>query len=279
MNNVKKIKLKDFEIGGDKLTIIAGPCVIESDEVLEKTAAELKRITQKLGINYVFKSSYDKANRSSLSNYRGPGLKKGLEMLANIKKKFDVPVLTDVHCEEEAKAAAKVVDIIQIPAFLCRQTDLLVTAAKTGAIVNIKKGQFLAPEQMKALIEKVSQSGNSEILVTERGTTFGYNNLVTDFRAIPIMQQFGYPVIFDATHSVQLPGAGGECSGGDRKFVPVLAKSAVAAGANALFFEIHPNPDEALCDGPNMLALSDAEKVFKVCKEIFDIVRGEGVNG
>lgn len=273
MSEVKKIKLKDFEIGGDKLTIIAGPCVIESQEVLEKTAAELKRIAQKLGINYIFKSSYDKANRSSLKNYRGPGLQKGLEMLADIKKKFDVPVLTDVHSEEEAKAAAKVVDIIQIPAFLCRQTDLLVTAAKTGAIVNIKKGQFLAPEQMKALIEKVSQSGNSEILVTERGTTFGYNNLVTDFRAIPIMQEFGYPVIFDATHSVQLPGAGNECSSGDRRFVPVLAKSAVAAGANALFFEIHPNPDKALCDGPNMLALSDAEEVFKVCKEIFEVVR------
>lgn len=274
MSEVKKIKLKDFEIGGDKLTIIAGPCVIESEEVLEKTAAELKRITQKLDINFVFKSSYDKANRSSLNNYRGPGIKKGLDMLAKVKKHFDLPLLTDVHTEEEAKMAAKVVDIIQIPAFLCRQTDLLVTAAKTGKIVNIKKGQFLAPEQMKSLINKIVQSGNSNILVTERGTTFGYNNLVSDFRAIPIMQEFGYPIIFDATHSVQLPGAGGECSGGDRRFVPLLAKSAVAAGANVLFFEIHPNPDEALCDGPNMIALSDAESLFKVCKEIFEIVKG-----
>lgn len=273
MNEVKKIKLRDFELGGDKLTIVAGPCVIESEEVLEKTAAELKRITQKLGINYVFKSSYDKANRSSLNNYRGPGIKKGLEMLDSIKKKFDVPLLTDVHTEEEAKQAAKVVDIIQIPAFLCRQTDLLVTAAKTGKIVNIKKGQFLAPEQMKALIEKVSQSGNSDIIVTERGTTFGYNNLVSDFRAIPIMQEFGYPVMFDATHSVQLPGAGCGCSSGDRRFVGLLAKAAVASGANALFFEVHPNPDEALCDGPNMIALSDAEDLFKKCKEIFEIVK------
>lgn len=274
MNKVRKIKLRDFEIGGDKLTIIAGPCVIESEEVLEKTCAELKRITQKLDINFAFKSSYDKANRSSLNNYRGPGIKKGLEMLARIKKQFDVPVLTDVHTEEEAKMAAKVVDIIQIPAFLCRQTDLLVTAAKTGKIVNIKKGQFLAPEQMKPLIEKVAQSGNSNIIVTERGTTFGYNNLVSDFRSIPLMQEFGYPVIFDATHSVQLPGAGGECSGGDRRFVSLLAKSAVAAGANALFFEVHPNPDEALCDGPNMIALSDAEDLFKKCQEIFEIIRG-----
>ncbi|MBP7211973.1 3-deoxy-8-phosphooctulonate synthase, partial [bacterium] len=183
------------------------------------------------------------------------------------------PIVTDIHAPEQAKIASEVADILQIPAFLCRQTDLLVSAGNTGKIVNIKKGQFLAPEQMKPLIKKVENTGNSNILVTDRGTTFGYNNLVTDFRAVPIMQTFGYPVVFDATHSVQLPGANGECSGGDRRFVPVLARSAMAAGANALFFEVHPNPDKALCDGANMISLDSAEALFKVCKEIFELVR------
>ncbi|MFA7659528.1 MAG: 3-deoxy-8-phosphooctulonate synthase [Candidatus Gastranaerophilaceae bacterium] len=273
MSEVKKIKLNDFQIGSDKLTILAGPCVIETMDILEKTAEGLKSITQKLDLNFVFKASFDKANRSSLNAYRGPGIEKGLEMLAKIKKDFNLPIVTDIHTPEQAKIAAEVADILQIPAFLCRQTDLLVAAAKTGKIINIKKGQFLAPEQMKSLIKKVEDSGNSNITVTERGTTFGYNNLVSDFRAIPIMQEFGYPVIFDATHSVQLPGAEGECSGGDRRFVPILAKSAVAAGADGLFFEVHPDPDKALCDGPNMIALSDAESLFRVCKEIFEIVR------
>jgi len=273
MTEMNKIKLRDFEIGGDKLTILAGPCVIETQEILERTAEELKIITQKLDMNFVFKSSFDKANRSSINSYRGPGIDKGLEMLAKIKKDFGVPIVTDIHSCEEAKIAAEVADILQIPAFLCRQTDLLIAAAKTGKIVNIKKGQFLAPEQMGSLIKKVEESGNLNITLTERGTTFGYNNLVSDFRAIPIMQGFGYPIIFDATHSVQLPGAGGECSGGDRRFVPILAKSAVAAGADGLFFEVHPNPNEALCDGPNMIAITDAENLFKVCKEIFEIVR------
>lgn len=275
MIDVRKIKLKDFEIGGDKLTILAGPCVIETQDILEKTAEKLKEITQKLDINFVFKASYDKANRSSLDSYRGPGIEKGLKMLAKIKKDFDVPIVTDIHNPEQAYFAAEVADILQIPAFLCRQTDLLVAAAKTGKIVNIKKGQFLAPEQMKPLIKKVEDSGNSNILLTDRGTSFGYNNLVSDFRSVPIMQELGYPVIFDATHSVQLPGMMGECSGGDRRFVPVLAKSAIAAGANGLFFEVHPDPDKALCDGPNMLALQNVEELFKICKEIFGIV---GVN-
>lgn len=273
MINVKKIKLKDFEVGGNKLTILAGPCVIENYEVLEQTATKLKEIAEKLDINFVFKSSFDKANRSSIDSYRGPGIQKGLEMLAKIKKDFDIPIVTDIHLPEQAEIAAKVADILQIPAFLCRQTDLLVAAAKTGKIINIKKGQFLAPEQMKPLIKKVEDAGNSQILLTDRGTTFGYNNLVTDFRAIPIMQELGYPVIFDATHSVQLPGAQGECSGGDRRFVPLLAKSAVAAGANALFFEVHPEPDKALCDGPNMIALENAELLFESCKDIFEIVK------
>jgi len=273
MVEVKKIKLRDFEIGGDKLTILAGPCVIENWEVLAKTAERLKEITQKLDINFVFKSSFDKANRSSLNAYRGPGIERGLELLLKIKKDFDVPIVTDIHSPEQAKIAAEVADIIQIPAFLCRQTDLLVAAAKTGKIINIKKGQFLAPEQMQPLIKKVEESGNSNITLTERGTTFGYNNLVSDFRAIPIMQDFAYPVIFDATHSVQLPGANCECSGGDRRFVPVLAKAALAAGVDGLFFEIHPNPDEALCDGPNMIALEDAQKLFEICKKIFETVK------
>lgn len=271
--DIKKIKLKDFEIGGDKLTILAGPCAAESQEILEVTARKLKEVTQKLGINFVFKSSFDKANRSSITSYRGPGMEKGLEMLKAIKDKFDLPIVTDIHTPEQAEPVSEVADIIQIPAFLCRQTDLLVAAAKTGKIVNIKKGQFLAPEQMEPLIKKVEDSGNNNILLTDRGTTFGYNNLVVDFRAVPIMQSFGYPVVFDATHSVQLPGAQGNCSGGDRRFVPVLAKSAMAAGANVLFFEVHPEPDNAKCDGPNMIALDDAELLFKMCKDIFELVR------
>ena len=270
---MREIKLRDFTIGGNKLTILAGPCVIESMDIMEETAKTLKEITTKLDINFVFKSSFDKANRSSLNNYRGPGLEKGLKILAEIKEKYNIPIVTDIHSAEQAAPVSEVADILQIPAFLCRQTDLLVAAAKTGKIVNIKKGQFLAPEQMKGLIKKVEDSGNPNILVTDRGVTFGYNNLVVDFRAIPIMSSFGCPVIFDATHSVQLPGANGCSSGGDRRFVPTLARAAMAAGANGLFFEIHPEPDKALCDGPNMLPLADAEKEFKMCKNIFTLVR------
>lgn len=273
MERMRTVKLKDFEIGGEKLTIFAGPCVAESIEILDITAKRLREITAKLGINFVFKSSFDKANRSSITSYRGPGIGKGLEMLSEIKAKYNVPVVTDIHLPEQAAIAADVADVLQIPAFLCRQTDLLVAAAKTGKIINIKKGQFLAPEQMGTLVKKVEDSGNKNILLTDRGVTFGYNNLVVDFRGIPIMQNFGYPVVFDATHSVQLPGANGSCSGGDRRFVPVLAKAAMGAGANALFFEVHPDPDKALCDGPNMLSLESAEEVFSVCKKIFDVVR------
>lgn len=273
MEIIKKLKLKDFEIGGDKLTILAGPCAAESMEILDETAKGLKKITKKLDINFVFKSSFDKANRSSINSYRGPGLEKGLEMLQTIKSKYDIPIVTDIHTPDQAEPVSEVADILQIPAFLCRQTDLLVAAAKTGKIVNIKKGQFLAPEQMGPLVKKVEDSGNNNILLTDRGTSFGYNNLVVDFRAIPIMLEFGYPVVFDATHSVQLPGANGTSSGGDRRFVPSLAKAAMAAGANALFFEVHPDPDKALCDGPNMIALKDAEELFKQCKDIFEIVR------
>lgn len=271
--DMKIIKLRDFEIGGDKLTILAGPCAAESQEILDETAEKLKEITTKLGINFVFKSSFDKANRSSIYSYRGPGLEKGLEMLQSVKDKFDLPIVTDIHVPEQAEPVSKVADILQIPAFLCRQTDLLVAAAKTGKIVNIKKGQFLAPEQMGTLVKKVEECGNHNILLTDRGCSFGYNNLVVDFRAVPIMQSFGYPVVFDATHSVQLPGAQGTCSGGDRRFVPTLAKAAVASGANVLFFEVHPDPDKAKCDGPNMIPLDKAEDLFNICKDIFELVR------
>ena len=270
----ERIKLRDFEIGGDKLTILAGPCAIENQDILDQTAKGLKKITQELDINFVFKSSFDKANRSSLTSFRGPGLEKGLEMLQSVKDKYNLPIVTDIHEPNQAKAVSQVADIIQIPAFLCRQTDLLVAAGKTDKIINIKKGQFLAPEQMKSLIKKVEDSGNKNIMVTDRGTTFGYNNLVVDFRSIPIMEEFGYPVVFDATHSVQLPGANGTSSGGDRRFVPTLAKSAMASGADVLFFEIHPEPDKALCDGANMIALKDAEKLFDICNKIFKLVRG-----
>ena len=268
------IELNNFLIGDNKkLTILAGPCAIESQDILDETAKTLKEICQKLDINYVFKSSFDKANRSSINSFRGPGMEKGLEMLQRVKDKYNVPIVTDIHLPEQAEPVSKVADILQIPAFLCRQTDLLVAAAKTGKIVNIKKGQFLAPEQMKSIAQKVVDSGNSKIMLTDRGTTFGYNNLVSDFRSIVIMKQLGFPVVFDATHSVQMPGSNGDSTGGDRRFVPLLANCAMAAGADVLFFEIHPNPDCAKCDGANMLSLNDAEKVFAKCKKIFEVVR------
>lgn len=271
--DIKKIKLRDFEIGAEKLTILAGPCAAENQEILNETAQGLKEITQKLGINFVFKSSFDKANRSSIDSFRGPGMEKGLEMLAEVKSKFEIPIVTDIHLPSQAEPVSKVADILQIPAFLCRQTDLLASAAKTGKIINIKKGQFLAPEQMAPLVKKVEDCGNHQILLTDRGCSFGYNNLVVDFRAIPIMQSLGYPVVFDATHSVQLPGSQGTCSGGDRRFVAPLAKAAMAAGANVLFFEVHPDPDKAKCDGPNMVPLDKAEELFKICRDIFELVR------
>lgn len=272
MINVKKVKLNNFEIGGKTLTILSGPCAIESKDILFKAAEELKKITQKLNINFVFKSSYDKANRSSIKSYRGLGIDEGLDLLSQVKKEFNVPIVTDIHQVEEAQKAAEVADIIQIPAFLCRQTDLLVAAAKTGKIINIKKGQFLAPSQMESIAKKVLDSGNDKITITDRGVTFGYNNLVADMRAVPIIQELGYPVIFDATHSVQLPGGAGESSSGERKFVAPLAKAAIAAGANGLFFEVHPCPDAALCDGANMIDFKQAKELFKICNDIFNLV-------
>ncbi len=269
---VNIVKLNNFEIGNKKLTVLAGPCAIESKDILFKTAEYLKKLTQDLDINFIFKSSYDKANRSSINSYRGMGIEKGLELLKEVKKEFNVPIVTDIHNPNEAQLAAEVADIIQIPAFLCRQTDLLIAAAKTNKIINIKKGQFLAPNQMKSIANKVIESGNNKITITERGVTFGYNNLVSDMRAIPIIQEMGYPVIFDATHSVQLPGGMGDSSSGERKFVPVLAKSAIAAGADGLFFEVHPNPDCALCDGANMINFEQAKQIFTVCNNIYKLV-------
>lgn len=269
---IKPVKLRNFEIGGDKLTILAGPCAIENKDILFSVAEAMKNLTEELNINYIFKSSFDKANRSSIKSFRGPGLEKGLELLSQVKREFNLPIVTDIHTPDQADIVAEVADILQIPAFLCRQTDLLVAAAKTGKIVNIKKGQFLAPAQMKPLAQKVIDSGNNNVLFTDRGTSFGYNNLVVDMRGIPIMQDMGIPVVFDATHSVQLPGGAGESSSGERKYVPTLAKAAMAAGAKALFFEVHPDPDKALCDGPNMLSIEMAKDVFKVCNDIFKLV-------
>ena len=268
-----EIKVKDFTIGNEKLSILAGPCAMESYDICAQTAESLKNLTSELDINYVFKCSFDKANRSSIDSYRGLGIEKGLEILEKIKSEFDLPIVTDIHLPEQAALAAEVADIIQIPAFLCRQTDLLLAAAQTQKVVNIKKGQFLAPTQMTPLIKKVESCNNKNILLTDRGVAFGYNNLVTDMRAIPIMQETGYPVIFDATHSVQLPGTIEGSTGGDRRFVPILANAAVAAGVNGLFFEVHPNPSTALCDGSNMLSLEDAKKVFTQCKKIWESLK------
>lgn len=270
---VNKINLGKFSIGEAKLVIMAGPCAIEDDlTILFKTAEKLKEITTKLDLPFIFKSSYDKANRTSINSYRGIGITKGLEALAEVKKQFNVPIITDFHTIEEAPVAAEVADVLQVPAFLCRQTDFLIAAAKTNKIINIKKGQFMSPAQIDHSAKKVIESGNNQVVITERGVSFGYNNLVSDMRAIPIIQNFGYPVIFDATHSVQLPGGAGTASSGQREFVETLARSAVAAGANGLFMEIHPDPDKAPCDGANMIPLDKAYDVLSVCKEIFEVV-------
>ncbi|MEI7730017.1 MAG: 3-deoxy-8-phosphooctulonate synthase [Verrucomicrobiota bacterium] len=245
------------------LFLIAGPCVIENEAVCLTVARSLKKTCAALGIPYVFKASYDKANRTSGKSYRGPGLAAGLEILAKIRRDLALPILTDVHTEEQARAAAEVVDILQIPAFLCRQTDLIATAVATGKIVNLKKGQFLSPQEMFQVAEKAKAAGGKRLILTERGTTFGYNNLVSDMRSIPILKRSGWPVVFDATHSVQLPGGGGDRSAGQREFAPLLAACAVTAGADGVFIETHPNPDQALSDGPNMIPLAEMPAVLK----------------
>lgn len=266
---VQRVKLGKIHFGNPQgFVLIGGPCVIESEASTLRHAEKISRVAEKLKIPYVFKSSYDKANRSSIQSFRGPGLKKGLAILSKVKKQLGVPVLSDVHCKEEVQAAAEALDILQIPAFLSRQTDLLVAAGRTGKIVNVKKGQFLSPWEVRNIIDKLEGCGNRNILITERGFSFGYQNLVNDFRAIPIIRGFGYPVVFDATHSVQLPGGQGIATNGQPEFIPTLARCAIAAGADALFVEVHENPEKALSDGTNMLALNQLEEVLEVLVQI-----------
>ena len=270
----REIVIGRVRIGGtNPLVLIAGPCVIESESATLETAERLKKITADLGVPFIFKSSYDKANRSSVRSYRGPGLREGLKVLARLKHELDLPLLSDIHRFEEIAPAAEVLDVIQIPAFLSRQTDLLVEVAKTGRVVNIKKGQFLAPWDIKNAIEKAESTGNRNILITERGVSFGYNNLIVDFRSLPMMRGLGYPVVFDATHSVQLPGGAGTASSGDRQYVAHLTRAAVAVGVDALFMEVHACPDKALCDGPNMLSLDELPDLLRQAQEIDRIVK------
>jgi 2-dehydro-3-deoxyphosphooctonate aldolase (KDO 8-P synthase) len=256
-----------------RLVLISGPCVIESEKLCLQVAAKLQKTCERLGITYVFKASYDKANRTSGKSFRGPGLEEGLQGIVKVGQELGVPVLTDVHTEEQARRAGDCVDILQIPAFLCRQTDLINAAVKTGHIVNLKKGQFLSPQEMGQVVKKATEAGAAKLLLTERGTTFGYNNLVADMRSIPILQRLGFPVIFDATHSVQLPGGGGDKSSGQREFAPVLARSALAAGADGLFIETHPNPDKAMSDGPNMIPLAEMPGLLEGLLKVFEAVR------
>ncbi|MBI5559386.1 MAG: 3-deoxy-8-phosphooctulonate synthase [Deltaproteobacteria bacterium] len=270
------VSVRDFfRVGpGNPLLLIAGPCVLESEEVARSIAARVKEVAGRLGVSFVFKASFDKANRTSLGSYRGPGLTEGLRILAAVRQEFGVPVISDVHDVNQVEQAAEVLDILQIPAFLCRQTDLLVAAARSGRVVNVKKGQFLAPWDMEHAVGKIRASGNSNILLTERGVTLGYNNLVVDMRSFPIMRSLGCPVIYDATHSVQLPGGAGGSSGGQRQFIAPLTRAAVAAGVDGLFLEVHPDPDKALCDGPNSLPLDQLEPLLKTILAIHRMVDG-----
>jgi 2-dehydro-3-deoxyphosphooctonate aldolase (KDO 8-P synthase) len=261
--------------GGNPLSLIAGPCVIENEDITFYVAQRLKEICEELQISLIFKSSYDKANRTSLSSFRGPGIDRGLRILSEVKNRFQLPVLSDIHSVDEVKPASEVLDALQIPAFLCRQTDLILAASKTGKAVNIKKGQFLAPWDMKNIIDKFTSTGNRNIFITERGTSFGYNNLVVDIRSFPVLRSFGYPVIFDVTHSLQLPGGEGSCSGGQREFAGPLARAAVAAGVDGLFMEVHPEPDKALCDGPNMIPLDTLPQMLKGLKSIHELVSAQ----
>jgi len=267
MNNV--VKIDDIFIGqGYPLVLISGPCVIEGYDTTFEIASFLKELTQKLDIPFIFKTSYDKANRTSINSFRGPGIVDGLNILKRIKSELGIKILSDVHRINEVADAAPILDIIQIPAFLCRQTDFIIEVAKTGKPVNIKKGQFLAPWDIVNVVEKVTSTGNNQVLLTDRGTMFGYNNLVADFRSIKIMQDTGWPVIFDVTHSIQLPGGAGTSSGGQREFAPILAKAAVAAGADGIFMEVHTDPDKALCDGPNSLKIDTLFNLLPQLKAI-----------
>ena len=271
---MNSFQIGNIQVGLDgEFFIIAGPCVIESQSLCQQVAEFLLELQETTGVKCVFKASFDKANRTSIESFRGPGLEKGLEILADIRQKTRLPILTDVHETCHAKAVGKVVDCLQIPAFLCRQTDLLVACGNTGKPVNIKKGQFVSPDEMKNCVAKVRSTGNEQILLCERGSFFGYNRLVNDMTAIPAMQQLGCPVVFDTTHSTQQPGGLGNASGGAAEMGPVLARSAVAAGVNALFMEIHPDPANALCDAGCMLALKDIQPLVESCKQIFDIIQ------
>jgi len=270
----KDIAVGNVKIGGNfPIALIAGPCVIESEDLCRQVAAEVKSICADLGLGYVFKASFDKANRLSISSFRGPGLEKGLEVLSHIKSEFGLPVLTDIHEAWQAKPVAEVVDVLQIPAFLCRQTDLVVAAAKTGKPLNIKKAQFLAPWDMQNIIEKARSAGNESVMLTERGTTFGYGNLVVDMRSLAVMRGFGCPVVFDATHSVQKPGGLGTATGGDREFVPCLVRAACAVGIDALFLEVHPEPERGLSDAATMLPLTHLKSTLRAAKTIDDLVK------
>ena len=269
-----KVKCSNFEIANDKpFTLIAGPCQLENEQHAIQMSTELKKITSELGINLIYKTSFDKANRTSLKGKRGMGLEKSLPIFDKIREKVGLPVLTDVHTAEQCSIVADHVDVLQIPAFLCRQTDLLIAAAKTGKIINIKKGQFLAPWDMANVIKKIEESGNKNILITERGASFGYNTLVSDMRALPIMSKFGFPIVFDATHSVQQPGGMGEKSGGQREFVPYLARAAIAVGVGAIFMETHEDPDNAPSDGPNMVPINEVKSLLKKLTEIDKLVK------
>ena len=272
----KKVTVGQVRIGGGlPFAVIAGPCVIESKESALRHAAALKEKADRAGVPYIFKSSYDKANRSSLNSFRGPGLEKGLEILAEVKARIGVPILTDVHEIEQVPAVKAVADILQIPAFLCRQTDFVLAVANSGRVVNVKKGQFLAPWDMRNVLDKILSTGNDQVLLTERGVSFGYNHLISDMRSLVVMRELGYPVVFDATHSLQLPGGLGSASGGERKYIPALARAAVAAGVDALFMEVHEDPEHALSDGPNSLRLSDFESLLKVAKQVDALVKEE----
>ncbi len=276
LSKVKEVKITDqMTVGNGEIFLIAGPCVIESEDLVMEVAKKMKEITDKLGIKYVFKSSFDKANRSSINSFRGPGLEKGLEILSRVKEKYNVPIATDIHEPFQCKEASKVIDILRIPAFLCRQTDLLIAAGETGKAVNIKKGQFLAPWDMKNVVKKFEEIGNPNIMLCERGSTFGYNNLVVDMRSLLEMRQFGYPIVFDATHSVQIPGGQGETTGGNREYVFPLMKAATAIGVDGIFAEVHPDPNNAKSDGPNMLKLDNVEEVLSKILVLDKIIKGE----
>lgn len=272
---MKTVQIKDIEIGqGKPLAIMCGPCVIESEDHCLKAASFLKQLCEKLHIPLIFKSSYDKANRTAYHSFRGPGLEEGLRILQRVQNELGLPVVTDVHSPEEATAAGEVCDLLQIPAFLCRQTDLIVAAAQTGTAVSVKKGQFMAPLDMANVVKKIHQAGNDKVILVERGVSFGYNNLVCDMRSIPLMQQLGVPVCFDATHAVQLPGGQGERSGGQREFIPVLAKAAVAAGANCLFIEAHPDPTNAKSDAASVMHFDALPALLGMLKKLYEVVNG-----